>query len=65
MNMSYSEVLKMPTYERRYFIDLKIKRVEKQNNKEPKGKKGKKLSGEALKAQLKKNNNDIDKIPGN
>lgn len=63
-NITYSDVLNMPTHERRFFIgrltkdsELKQEQYEKmkeeQTNKNAKGSRSTRLSGDALKTKLK------------
>lgn len=64
-NITYSDVLKMPTYERRFFIgqltrdmekrsEQKAKLKEQETSKNSKGTRTKKISGEALKNSFNK-----------
>ena len=65
LNMGYSDAMMMPVYERRFFIDLLIKQKEKtienaenqSSNKNAKGSRQSKISGDALKTRMK--NGDI------
>lgn len=62
--LSYSEVMAMPTYERRFFLGQKTREItrqeeqmekarEQQTNKNSKGSRTTKVSGEALKNRIK------------
>jgi len=61
--MSYGDVMNMPVYERRFFINMfkmemenRRERVEEAgNNVNGKGRRSKKISGEALKTKMKNN----------
>ena len=58
--MGYNDVMMMPVYERRFFIDLLMKQREKSNeelnnkvsNKNAKGSRQSKISGDALKTKM-------------
>jgi len=58
--MGYNDVMMMPVYERRFFIDLLIKQREKTleetgnptSNKHAKGSRQSKISGDALKTKM-------------
>lgn len=58
--MGYNDVMMMPVYERRFFIDLLIKQREKTqedignpvSNKNAKGSRQSKISGDALKTKM-------------
>ncbi len=59
--MGYNDVMMMPVYERRFFIDMLIKQREKtmelsennSKNKNTKGSRQSKISGDALKTRMK------------
>jgi hypothetical protein len=67
-NMTYSDVMSMPTYERRFFIGQKTRDMtkqeeqmqklrEQQDSRNAKGSRTKKISGDALKTRMK--NGDV------
>lgn len=59
--MGYSDVMMMPVYERRFFIDMLVKQREKmtedsenqQPNKNAKGSRQSRISGDSLKNKMK------------
>jgi hypothetical protein len=54
LKMSYGDVLKMPTYERRYFLSLFKKQIDNsESTTQTSSGKSKTITGEALKDQLK------------
>lgn len=65
LEMSYSDIMRMPTFERRFYIQMYREEMEKQeeelkeikNNKKSggKGTRSSTISGEALKSRMKNN----------